>query len=131
MINKLEQFKDKILWFIIPFLITFFTWLVISISTINGNVQSIKAENVKSTDQQDKMWSMIQNHYNSTDERGQKMWEMIQDNNRMLESKADEQENKKDHLYLSTQLLNLTYKVDRIYVITNYSDNGLVLKKDE
>lgn len=128
MIDNVKNLKDKILWFSLPFIITFFSWLVLSISNIEGSIQSIKVENKKDAEQQEKIWEMIQDiqNYNteSFDARNQKlddMWVLIQDNNKILESKADEQENKKDHIYLSTQLQNVLNKVDRLYVINNYT----------
>lgn len=128
MIDNVKNLKDKILWFSLPFIITFFSWLVLSISNIEGSIQSIKVENKKDAEQQEKIWEMIQDiqNYNteSFDARNKKlddMWVLIQDNNKILESKADEQENKKDHIYLSTQLQNVLNKVDRLYVINNYT----------
>ena len=128
MATQLQTYKDKLFWFIVPLIITFFTWLVISISSINANISSIQTDNLKTNETLDKTWTMVQDHYNNTDIRGEKMWAMIQENNEILSKKADDGENKKDHMQLKNQLEIITRKVDRIYLMNSYSSNkvGLV-----
>lgn len=128
MTTQLQNYKDKLFWFIVPLIITFFTWLVISISSMNANISSIKTDNIKTNETLDKTWTMVQDHYNMSGNREEKMWELIQENNEILSKKADDSENKKDHNQLKNQLEIITRKVDRIYIMNNYTSNktGLV-----
>ena len=93
---KYRKLVSRIFWFSLPLIISLLTFLVVNIFTIKESVTKESTRTEASSQLQEKMWVMIQ------------------ENNKILNTKADEQENKKDHQFLMEQLVTLNNKVDHI-----------------
>lgn len=77
--ETLSGMKSKVHWFAIPLLASILGWLMISQYNVNGTLSKLVEQG---------------------DQRGQvqeRMWNMVVDNNKMLISKADQQQNELDH----------------------------------
>lgn len=95
--ETLSSYKNKLLWFIIPLLITFFTWLTLTINSIGTDIQVVKNEEMNKSELQEKMWNIIQ------------------ENNKILSSKADQLSNESEHRILIEKTQQIEMKVDQIY----------------
>lgn len=91
---KIEEHKQKILWFVIPLLVTFFTWIVITLSTIQTEVAVVKTTGIERKDIQEKTWNMVQSNYN------------------ILNEKADQKSNESEHKTLIAGQNELTKKIN-------------------
>ena len=59
--ETVNSFKSKILWFVIPFLITFFTWQVVSIYNIDANIKVIQNDGNNREKLQEKIYTNLNN----------------------------------------------------------------------
>lgn len=101
--TKYKQLINKIFWFSLPIIIGFFSWITVMIYGINTEVQVQKKEASERKDLQEKIYDRVEKNYT------------------ILESKADEIENKKAHEQLNNKLYIIEKKVDKIYRNTNYT----------
>lgn len=93
---KIDEFKQKIVWFVIPLLVTFFTWVVITLSSIQTEVAVVKTTGIERNDIQEKTWNLVQS------------------NNTILNEKADQKTNDYEHKQLLAGQTELTKKVTNI-----------------
>lgn len=105
MTNQTEKLITKIFWFSLPFIITFFTWITITIFNTSTTIEVVKQQGVEREKIQEKIWTILQ------------------ENNQILQSKADEEENKKDHNLILGKIINMENKLDRNYVKNNTTYN--------
>lgn len=90
---KYNRLVTKIFWFVLPIMIGFFTWIVITLYSVNTKADV---------------------SYASDSERyalQEKMWVMLQENNKMLAGKADETTNVAQHNILMSEIKALDSKM--------------------
>lgn len=91
--TKYDKLVTRIFWFTLPLVIGLLTWLVIQTYELKENVSkdSQKIDNIVNIQE--------------------KMWNLIQENNKILGTKADKDENTKDHEYFMIQLHEINQKL--------------------
>lgn len=101
LVEKYNDIKKKIsipiIMFILSGLLTFFTWITVTIYSIDSTVKVINTE---------------------AEERGKtqdRMWQLVHDNNVILQSKVDQEINEREHKEILSKIDKLETKVDRIY----------------
>lgn len=85
----------KIIWTFVSIFVAVGGWILITLFNLNASIAIIKSDGDNRLRLQEKMWSKIE------------------ENNKLLATKADENENQKAHLALMEQLIQLGAKVDR------------------
>lgn len=101
---KYNKLVTRIFWFALPILIGFFTWIVITLYSVNtktdiGNTQGMEREKLQ-----------------------EKIWVMLQENNTLLSEKADEKTNVAQHIVLMNEIKEL----DRKLVKLEYSNKQMI-----
>ena len=95
---KYNKLVTKIFWFALPLVIGLLTFLVANTYFVKEEVAKVVVKNEAVVELQNKMWVVLQ------------------DNNKMLQNKADKQENMDAHKIMFMKLDLLQQKVDKIYI---------------
>jgi hypothetical protein len=106
--SKYNKLVTRIFWFTLPLIISLLTFLVVNTFTLKTEIGKITTSQQAS---------------NQTENR---MWEMVQQNNIILSTKADESENRKDHLFIIEKMDNMDKKMDYITGRKDYTYNKTV-----
>jgi hypothetical protein len=107
--QTLNDFKDKLFWYVIPVLIGFFTWIVVMIYGINTNVQVAQKEASERKELQEKIYAKTE------------------ENTKMLTTKLDITLYNTKHDEVIHDIDQLKVKIDKIYNRQNF---GITLKKN-
>lgn len=109
LIEKYNDIKKKIsipiIMFILSGLLTFFTWVTVTIYSIDSTVKVINTEATERSKTQEKMW------------------QLVHDNNVILQSKVDQEINEREHKEILSKIDKLESKVDRIYNRKSFGKN--------
>ena len=104
--KKLDEFKNKLWWFVIPSLLTFFTWMTISVYQIRSDVEVGRTERTERAIVMNKIWEKVEANYNvlhnyeiKNEEDHQKILEKVND----LKIQVTEVETKVDKIYRLNQ----------------------------
>lgn len=103
--QRYSKLVQRIFWFTLPLVISLQVFLVVNTYYVKEAVAKVAVKNEAAVD--------VQN----------KMWDLVKENNKILSTKADDQENKTDHQHLKDQLDIINDKLSKIssHVKYNYS----------
>jgi len=96
-INKFDELKKKIHWFLIPLMVTFFTWITVMMYTSNASIQVVQTQ----LENREKSENII--------------WQLVKDNNEILKTKSDAKSNESEHQLILSKVKDIDVKVDKIY----------------
>lgn len=110
--NLWKDYGTKLLWIAIPLFISLMIWLVSMTFTTQGSVKAIETQQSERAKLDDKMW------------------DLVQQNNRILQDKADQESNEREHKEIMGRLSDVEVKLDKIYRkhFTSYGESNM--KKD-
>ncbi len=104
--ETLNSFKDKLFWWLLGLSVAFGTWLVISVTDLQGGQKVIQ------TDDKNRNELLVE------------MKAIIKENNVILTTKADQEKNELDHAKIIFKLNALETIVEKAYVkIRSFSYN--------
>lgn len=104
--TKYDKLVTRIFWFALPLIISLLTYLVITTFVVKEAVTKVATKN------------------EATVELQNKMWELIQKNNEILNKKADQDINEKEHQQIMVKLDKVEEQVTKIYGRKfNYGEN--------
>lgn len=108
MTNKGKETMQKVWWFIIPTILSFFVWLTVSTFQTQGTLQVIQTQGNDRANMQEKIWNKVE------------------ENNHILSTKLDVSDFYIKHKELEDKVDKISSKVDKIYNrrsnYTNYID---------
>jgi len=105
--SQIAKLKSKITWFALPFIIFFAAWLVLTITSVQTAVNTVQTESTERAKMEERVWVMLQ------------------ENNKILNTKADEESNEQAHQLLMISLADISSKIDRCMI--NYENNTTYL----
>jgi len=108
MTNKGKETMQKVWWFIIPTILSFFVWLTVSTFQTQGTLQVIQTQGNDRANMQEKIWNKVE------------------ENNHILSTKLDVSDFYIKHKELEDKIDMIQTKVDKIYnkklFYSNYMD---------
>jgi len=108
MTNKGKETMQKVWWFIIPTILSFFVWLTVSTFQTQGTLQVIQTQGNDRANMQEKIWNKVE------------------ENNHILSTKLDVSDFYIKHKELEDKVDKISSKVDKIYnkklFYSNYMD---------
>jgi len=95
--TKYDKLVTRIFWFSLPLIISLLTYLVVTTFVVQKEVEKVAVA-----------------HEADVAMDG-KMWELIQENNKLLNGKADQETNEKEHQLIMVKLDKVEEQVTKIY----------------